>query len=337
MRGGRTARANHAMASGGAPLTGNDDVVNTYEITKQLESGAFIPIPWTLGDFTFHSPGDGEFGVRATGTLAAADWRTALYEFGARLRSLMGAIAVEELVALSSYGGSLVITRNNSRYAYLSWSRGEKEPVTVALVGEERGKQIEEAAVQLANNDSTNAAAHYREFLLYGSMLVKAVHLLRAAEALAGTISVQTKCQNCSELVECRNCQQATTVPRTDEVKLKEIMGKTSYKYFYRTPGVRHDLMHGRYVDQLAMKEHLEPLEKGVQNTLRSRLSFSEKPPRRRAAGLYAYRVRRMLLETDTSFPPLVELIRILESNMSFEGDPRLVSGDQSQRILSTF
>lgn len=311
-----------------------------YTISREVESAAFFPLPVQVEGITLLSHGQPESGVlHASGDREALDWRSALVSFEHDLRRVLDAVAVAAMVAASTYGGSVLVTKAGSQDAYFYFWTSQRDRFTLTEILQDFVRQLG-STVQTIDADpgAFSAARHYRESLLYPSTLVAAIHLLRAAEALAGKVPITPQCPSCRADLRCAACSSSLSWPGTDREALEKIHGTPTYRYFYKSPSLRNKLMHGDYVDQESLPPHVVVLRAGVEAALRSRLGLPQDRPLRRAKGLFAFRATAMRLRTVSAFPPFEQLLKMaLKGEINFVSDPRLLTADEVGAIEETF
>jgi hypothetical protein len=297
-----------------------------YRITREVESGAHFPVPFEVRGITLVTVGGRTSGAAtATGAVEADNFRKAVEVFEQDLRNLLDALAITSLVGISSYGGSVFVSKDGDPYGLLQRWRSDREVLTLTSFDEDLAPHLETVLRRTASDDALFAAVrHYRESMLYRSTLVATLHLVRAAEALAAMEPTVAKCSTCGEDIVCARCETPASWPRTNRRRLIEIMGTPTHAFFYKKPGARNRLMHGAYVDQEDLAVQVQPLRAGVQSGLRLSLGLPEQAPLSRARGLWVYRRYPMWLRTESEWPSLQRLVEMAEAEeLHGKSDPQ--------------
>jgi hypothetical protein len=309
--------------------------VSRYKISRELESAIAFPEPVRLDGLVFESIDPTSGKIVGIGESEGADIGSAVAAFENRMRQVLDALAICRVAAVSSYGGSLFVSRPGTSLGFLRHVKTHREEIPLTPGHRREISEVESAVPILASDDGlANAARHYRESLSYASSLVAAMHLLRAAEALARTITASPKCSKCRSDMVCAACNQPYLYSRTDPAELEEIIGTSAYEYFYKKPGLRNLLMHGAEIDQEQMSPHAASLREGVQRRIRSLAGAAPAPPLDRPRSLFGYQAAGLWLETRSRFPDFRRLLEMADERLlTFESEPRLLREDEKERI----
>ena len=308
----------------------------SYTITRELQSAAFFPVPFVVSGYTFMTPGGRESGIAcASGVAAGDEFRAALLQWENGLRVVLDSFAVTALVALSSYGGSVLVEKKDTTVAWFMRWDVRRDVVTITDDTTYLTGGISDVVAQLGSGGPVSTATrHYRESLLYPSTLVATIHLLRALEAISGKAAYTSKCQRCGLDLLCESCSQPASWPRTNHDRLEELLGTPTYRYFYKTPSVRNLLMHGEYVDQTALEKRTPILRAAVQDELRARVQLAGKPYLDRARGPQAYRSYRMWIDKAGQPVSLADLIDMhFNEQLDFISSPRILMPEEVEAL----
>src|SRR4051794_25372093 len=155
-------------------------------MSRHIGSSAFFPYPLSIAGYTFHTPGGrGSKVVEVSGVGQGEEFRPALAAWEARLREVLDALAIGPLLGSSTYGGSVFVHKIGTDSAFFQHVVASQDVITVTEFQPELTGLIDDAIAKLdANETCRRAALNYRESLLYPSVLVACVHLLRALEVL---------------------------------------------------------------------------------------------------------------------------------------------------------
>jgi hypothetical protein len=269
--------------------------------------------------------------VEVSGSGQGEEFRSALTAWEARLREVLDALAIGPLLGSSTYGGSVFVHKIGTDSAFFQHVVASQDVITVTEFQPELIGLIDDAIAKLDANDTCRRAAlNYRESLLYSSVLVACVHLLRALEVLAGSKQAVPRCSNpkCGEFIACAACGTQPSWPRTRYDEIKRIIGGPAYDFFYRKDGVRAKLMHGTYVEQADLARWTPILRQGIQTELWTTLglpgfAFG------RERGPVRFSTASHWLGSSTAFPTLTELVELIESDaLTFYSDPVVLTPD---------
>jgi hypothetical protein len=284
----------------------------TYEITREVVSPLFVPHPFALGGILFDSQG----AVQSTGSVyasaqrTATDMKAAVADFETRLRSVLDIVTIGVLVSTSTYGGSLLVDREDLPYAFFRRLRVNPDSFTLTTSSREQLLGPADGALEALEVSPAfaNAARHFRESLIHGSVLVACIHLLRAVEALA------------------------------DKGSFSDLIGEIEYEFFYKKPGMRHHIMHGEEVEQSVLAPHMEALRSAVQDRLRTSAGYTETPFLQRPMSPLSFTPTLFWLVSESPTLSLSTLEAMAKAgSLDFASDPARVRPEQMRDVLDAF
>ncbi|MEX0754699.1 MAG: hypothetical protein WD556_06210 [Actinomycetota bacterium] len=282
-----------------------------FRVTRLLQTAARFHQPLDLPDLQFRHPPSDDRHLVVSGPAEADDYRDALRDFDARMLRATDAIAVARLIAISSYGAPTLIEGKGTNLGLLEYSVSDESQPVLLIGDDDIDTDIKRAFESLEDPVLGAAARHYRESILAGSVLTDILHLIRAAEALSA--------------------KRSRGKPATDYNALKKLLGDEVYSFFYvssgEQSGVRHDLMHGRLVDQEILKSQADPLRRTVERTI-GKLATLAAQPVFRPFGFKGHRRYHHWLSFGGPRPSLQSLVQMgAQDQLRSDGDPRLLIG----------
>lgn len=270
--------------------------------------------------------------------------RTALQLFNQGLFPLLDGLALHRLSATSAYGTSLLIEKEGVNHALLRTLK--RIPGTgLTLTGSDHFSDACQEIVKLAKaHDPT--LFYFRHALLSNNVISSTMHLLQAAESLAGKVVISATCRNpqCkASPVKCEQCQQEVQRPAsTDQKQLKALLGKKMYVYFYNTPvggnSVRNMIFHGEAIDLYGVADWHEELEEAIKAALIKKHDLKAVPDVKGTRSLYSYQGGHLMIEFKEPLPPLPVLVNMMHNReITSASEPAFISGDRAVTLGKNF
>jgi len=209
--------------------------MNKYLIQKKVKTpieaeGEFEIRGYKIGPYREPYQED----LLVTREIEASNFIEALKTFLFELEPVLDAIAVTAQTMIYPLAmGSVLAYRLNDNPQRVFFAQIANESQIVGMsIGEETIKDAEKI---LAGNEAV-AMTYLREAINAFSSTHKLAMLISAAEALAGSAKIQSKCKECGATYEYGG---------TNRDALKQILGEDLYKEIYVETRIRHKLAHG--------------------------------------------------------------------------------------------
>jgi hypothetical protein len=276
-----------------------------------------------IGGITFTSLGErGDSSLLASCEMQTVDYLTATNEFNRLLLLALDAIAVVMGAGASPRGASTLVEKRRSKYVLLQAIKRRPSGSLTVFPGH-HDRSISEAD-QLARDFpklQRGAANYLRQTVGTESLIDTAFHLLQATEALA-----------------------SKSPTRTDYVKVKMLMGKDVYSYFYeRDPALassrRNALAHGRMIEESGdLAKAVDSLHETLLLRLRADLSITAQPTFTSVRGFTSFdQISAFLERPEADLPALPDLVGLAFDGLSNFSSPRLVRPEVARRLSKTY
>lgn len=311
----------------------------TYRISQIVDSVVFVPYPITSGILTLRTLGGYDSReLLVVGEVDAPDYREAAATFDDHVFRALDAVSLQQKVATSAYAASSLVDRTDSPYVLLHAVTRHETTGTV-LFDQAATDEVGRLDHALAAEDSHSAAvAFFRQSLLSVSPFDIGLHVLRAAEAIAGTAKRPRRCEGCKEELACAMCGAPSTYDATDRETLEKLMDADLYGYFYVKPAARHKIMHGRSVEAAELLPNVQALRTKVHTTLVRHYGIQHRPAFEDFKGIFRFDKMLLLLEPSGDTPPLPDLLLMFHrGELHSQSDPAYVSGAQVQNAIAGY
>lgn len=299
-----------------------------YRVSRLVESVVVLWAPVKIAgvDLVTPNPSQEPNQLLVSAEVEADLFPAALTGFDVTFLRIADAIMIVRLGAISTYGAPTLLQKLGSEYAWFTWGERTADKITANPYDDAVDRDIETATANLSKDEAAeDASRHFRESLLSASVIANVFFLLRAVEALCGDYDSEAR------------------FLKADKSKLRSLLNEDLYAYFFvdggtQARGVRNDLMHGRWVDQVRLRPYADRLRDIVLRRLRDLLAVSNADAKYRPKGLIRFTDHPMWLKATNPMPSLPELLKMAQAEkIDFYSDPTLLSGEEALKIAPTY
>lgn len=217
-----------------------------YLIEKKIITPISIYEKLKLLGYDFREVSDSPVNLIISKEIKARNVEQALLEFFNGLDNVLDYISVLSQCVVDEVGSYSVYRRGDDFVVFQYFEPRDDTGLDINL---ETKNDIEK--LEKENPNLKLAFSYLREAIQARTPIPRLAMYIGATESLAGNENVVPKCSKCNKTLICKHCGgKRPKYSKTNDSKLREILGDELFDKLYKKDRVRHRLLHGYLIER---------------------------------------------------------------------------------------